>query len=203
MESIKEHWEHVYATKRPDEMSWTQAVPQTSLDLIESFGLPVSAGVIDVGGGDGRLVDGLLDKGYTDITVLDISAQAIERARKRLGDRADRVTWMVSDIVEFKPVRTYDIWHDRATFHFLTHGEQVDAYLGTIRSCATSGVVIATFSTDGPERCSGLDVQRYSESTLEERLSTGFTKMGCLTQDHTTPFGTQQRFLFCAFRATP
>lgn len=182
-------------------MSWTQDVPQTSLDLIEGFGLPGSAGVIDVGGGDSRLVDCLLDKGYTDITVLDISAKAVERAQRRLGNRADQVTWIVSDVVEFRPERTYDLWHDRATFHFLTDDNQVDAYVTTVRAAVSGYLAMATFSTEGPERCSGLDVRRYSEGVLVQRFSSGFTKIRCLTEDHATPFGTRQQFLYCGFKA--
>ncbi len=200
----KEHWEKIYKTKQPNEVSWTEEVPKTSLDFIHSFNLPKSARIIDIGGGDSRLVDFLLDEGFENVTVLDISYKALERAKKRLGDRANRVTWVASDITEFSPDTNYDLWHDRATFHFLTIDEQIMKYLSTARKAVRSGgyVIIGTFSTYGPKMCSGLDVRRYSEETLTEQLNNGFEKIRCIMEDHITPFNTTQNFLFCSFRRT-
>jgi len=196
----KEHWEFVYRTKQPHEVSWTQEVPKTSLDFIRSFQLPLSAKIIDVGGGDSRLVDHLLDEGYRDITVLDISEKSLERTRGRLGARAGMVRWIASDITEFQPDETYDCWHDRATFHFLTNAPEVDTYLSTARRSVAGYMVIGTFSEEGPRRCSMLDVRQYSEPELQERLQDGFRKIRCVTEDHVTPFETRQNFLFCSFK---
>jgi purine-nucleoside phosphorylase len=194
------HWNKIYATKQPNEVSWTEEVPTTSLDFIHSFGLPKAAKIIDIGGGESKLVDCLLEEGYENITVLDISKNALDKAKKRLGDRAQKVNWIVSDITAFKPATRYDIWHDRATFHFLTTSEQVSKYLDTARNSITGYMTIGTFSTDGPAKCSGLDVKQYDEQTLAAALENGFEKLKCITEDHTTPFSTKQNFLFCSFK---
>lgn len=196
----KNHWETVYETKNPDQVSWTQAIPQTSLDFIDSFGLDQTAHVIDVGGGDSRLVDFLLEKGYENITVLDISEKALEKAKNRLGEKAKKVKWVVSDVTEFKPTEHYDIWHDRATFHFLTSAEQISKYLQIAREHVKGFMAIGTFSTNGPTKCSGLDIKQYNEQTLTAELSNGFERVKCITEDHTTPFATVQNFLFCSFK---
>lgn len=174
----KDHWEKIYETKLPNEISWTQETPKTSLDFIHSFNLPKSARIIDIGGGDSRLVDFLLAEGFEHITVLDISSKALERAKKRLRDRTNRVTWIVSDVAGFSADTTYDLWHDRATFHFLTTDGQIIRYLSTARKAVKPGgyIIISTFSTSGPKRCSGLDVKRYNEETLTEQLNRGFEK---------------------------
>lgn len=198
--NIKNHWEAVYNTKQPSELSWTQDVPQTSLDFIHSFNLPKTASIIDIGGGDSKLVDFLLNDGYENITVLDISEKALLRAKDRLGAKAEKVKWIVSDITEFKPDTRYDIWHDRATFHFLTTAEQITQYLATARQAINQYLVIGTFSDKGPKKCSGLDVKRYNEQQLQSELSNGFTKIACITEDHLTPFNTTQNFLFCSFK---
>lgn len=195
----KTHWESVYATKQPNEVSWTQEYPKSSLDLIQSFGVSKSASVIDVGGGDSRLVDCLLDEGFQHITVLDISSHAIERAKQRLGANADRVHWIVSDILDFEPTQTYDIWHDRAAFHFLTDPTEIAKYVELLNRCCTHFAAIATFSEHGPAKCSGLEVTRYSEELLQLRLHPNFRKLGCTEEEHMTPFGTKQMFLFCGF----
>lgn len=199
---MKEHWENVYCTKQSHEVSWTQDVPSTSLSFIRSFGMPKSAKVIDIGGGDSKLADYLLQEGYIDITVLDISSQALERAKKRLGKDADRIKWIVSDISDFSTTDKYDIWHDRATFHFLTTGEQISRYMETAKSTVNGFITIGTFSDSGPEKCSGLHIKQYTEQELQEQLSSGFEKLNCITEDHTTPFQTKQNFLFCSFRRT-
>lgn len=196
----KKHWETVYETKNPDQVSWTQEVPKTSLDFIHSFGLAKTVKIIDIGGGDSKLADYLLDEGFENITVLDISAKALEKAKQRLGDRSQKINWVVSDITEFQPDITFDIWHDRATFHFLTTNEQVAKYVDTARKSVSGFLIIGTFSDKGPEKCSGLQIKQYNEDTLTNELKNGFDKMSCITEDHTTPFETTQNFLFCCFK---
>lgn len=196
----KKHWETVYETKTPDQVSWTQEVPKTSLDFINSFGLPKTAKIIDIGGGDSKLVDYLLNDGYENITVLDISEKALERAKKRLGDDAKKVSWIVSDITAFKPDTSFDIWHDRAAFHFLTAPEQISKYKAIAGKWVSGFLAIGTFSKDGPKKCSGLDISQYSEESLSEVFSNDFKIIDCLTEDHSTPFDTTQNFLFCSFK---
>lgn len=202
MTTRKEHWEKVYSTKQPHEVSWTEALPKTSLDFVHGFNLPKTASIIDVGGGDSRLVDFLLDEGYQNISVLDISEHAIERAKQRLGRKAGKVNWIVSDVTEFHPAATYDCWHDRATFHFLTTTDDINTYLTTARQAVLpgGGLVIGTFSDKGPKKCSMLDVRQYTEVELQQQLSNGFKKIKCITEEHTTPFNTTQNFLFCSFK---
>jgi SAM-dependent methyltransferase len=195
----KNHWETVYKTKQSNEVSWTQENPKTSLDFIRETHLGKSAKIIDIGGGDSKLVDFLLDEGYENLTVLDISANALERAKIRLGKRSESVNWIVSDITEFKPETTYDIWHDRATFHFLTAQEQIETYRKTIENWVANFLIIGTFSENGPLKCSGLEIKQYSEIELEKQFSNRFKKIKCITEDHITPFETTQNFTFCAF----
>jgi len=197
---IKKHWETVYNTKGPDEVSWTQTVPQTSLDFIQKFNLPQDAPIIDIGGGDSRLVDYLLQDGYTDITVLDISEHALERAKNRLGQNGDKVNWIVSDIVGFVPAKHYSLWHDRATFHFLTTSSQIDAYLQIAAKAVEYYLLLGTFSKNGPGKCSGLPIKQYSEIDLQETFAKYFKKIDCITLDHRTPFNTLQNFTFCSFK---
>jgi len=196
----KNHWEKVYETKQPNEVSWTQGIPQTSLDFIHSFKLPKSAKIIDVGGGDSRLVDFLIDEGFENITVLDISDKALERAKKRLGKKAKNVNWVVSDVTDYEPETYFDVWHDRATFHFLTTTEEISAYINLARKAVKGFMTIGTFSENGPQKCSGLNIKQYSELELQEQLDGGFEKIKCITEDHQTPFGTTQNFLFCSFK---
>lgn len=196
----KAHWEKVYQTKDPDEVSWTQKIPQTSLDFIHSLGLKKSAKIIDIGGGDSKLVDHLLEEGFEDITVLDISAKALEKSQKRLGDRASMVKWIVCDITEFKPQISYDVWHDRATFHFLTEKAQIDNYISMVGKAVTRFLILGTFSKNGPTKCSGLPITQYCEESLTNLLNNKFDKIRCLTVDHLTPFDTLQNFLFCCFK---
>jgi hypothetical protein len=201
-EQEKDHWENIYRTKQPEQMSWTEKVPVTSLEFIHGFQLSKTARIIDVGGGDSRLIDFLLDEGFEDITVLDISGMALDRANRRLGVHAAKVKWVEQDIMVFRPDAYFDLWHDRAKFHFLTTKEQITKYLSIARhSIITNGYsVIGTFSDKGPKNCSGLPVRRYDEKDLTEELSNGFEKIRCITEDHITPFQTRQNFLFCSFR---
>jgi SAM-dependent methyltransferase len=196
----KKHWETVYETKNPDQVSWTQKTPKTSLEFIHSFGLKKTAKIIDIGGGDSKLVDYLLDEGFVNITVLDISAKSIERAKYRLGEKANKVNWIVSDITEFEPNMMFDIWHDRATFHFLTETDQIKKYLKIARNSVSGFLTIGTFSNNGPEKCSGLEIKQYNEEQLTSELKNGFDKIKCITEDHLTPFETMQNFLFCSFK---
>lgn len=198
----KQHWENIYSTKQPNEVSWTQDIPQTSLDFIHSAKLDKQANIIDIGGGDSKLVDFLLDEGFENVSVLDISEEALTRAQKRLGGKAANVTWIVSDITAFEPTQAYDFWHDRAAFHFLTTENQITKYLSTARQAIKENgiVTIGTFSESGPKKCSGLDIKQYSEETLTNELNNGFEKLKCITENHTTPFNTTQNFLFCSFR---
>jgi trans-aconitate methyltransferase len=199
-ENQKTHWETVYATKQPHEVSWTQEIPATSLAFVQSFNLAKTARIIDIGGGDSRLVDFLLNEGFENVTVLDISETAILRAKNRLGSKAEKVTWIVSDITDFHPTITYDCWHDRATFHFMTSTSQIQAYLDTARAAVKGYVAIGTFSENGPQKCSGLEIHQYNEQELQQQLSNGFEKLKCVTEDHETPFHTLQNFLFCSFK---
>lgn len=195
----KEHWETIYTTKTPQEVSWTQAIPQVSLDFIHAFGLDKSASIIDIGGGDSRLVDFLLDEGYTDITVLDISEKALDRAKERLGSRAENVKWIVSDILDFTPSSSYAIWHDRAVFHFLTDSTAIEYYVRLVENSAKQHLIIGTFSEKGPLKCSGLEIKQYSQQELSDRFSETFETRECINTDHTTPFDTIQNFTFCSF----
>lgn len=195
----KNHWETIYETKQPNQVSWTQEIPQTSLDFIADFNLPFSAKIIDVGAGDSNLVDYLLKLGYTDITVLDISERSIERAKNRLGVMAEKVNWIVSDINDFIPKVKYDLWHDRAAFHFLTNENNVDNYVRTVTKFAKD-IVIATFSVDGPHKCSGLEIKQYDENSMKHKFeNAGFQNIECKRVDHITPSNAIQNFVFCAF----
>ena len=199
-EDRKQHWNIVYTTKLPNEVSWTQEIPTTSLEFIHSFNLPKTASIIDVGGGDSKLVDYLIGEGYENLTVLDISDRALERAKTRLGEKANKVTWVASDITEFQPNTTYDVWHDRATFHFLTTQEQIARYLDIAKKAIRGYLTIGTFSENGPKKCSGLEIKQYTENQLQTQLTKGFQKIRCITEDHVTPFNTTQNFLFCSFK---
>ena len=196
----KNHWENVYSTKQPNEVSWTQEIPATSLKIINSFNLDKSAAIIDVGGGDSKLVDFLLSDGYTNITVLDISGEALEKAKKRLGTKANNVKWIETDITAFEPTEQYTVWHDRAAFHFLTTPEQITNYVDTATKAVTGFMAIGTFSEKGPKRCSGLDITQYNQEKLQTTFAKGFEQLECLTDDHTTPFNTTQNFIFCSFK---
>jgi hypothetical protein len=195
----KKHWDTVYETKSPEQVSWTQAKPQTSLNFINSFGVKKSDPIIDIGGGDSRLVDFLLEEGYENITVLDISGKSLQKAKERLGDKASRVTWVESDVTDFRPLIKYAVWHDRAAFHFLTSEEQISDYLKIAEKAVTGFLIIGTFSDQGPEKCSGLHIKQYDEKSMTAVFNV-FEKIECKIEDHTTPFGTIQNFVFCGFK---
>ena len=202
MENKKAHWENVFATKAETEVSWFQTYPKTSVEFLELFDLPLDANIIDVGGGDSHFVDALLQKGYTNISVLDISANAIERAKARLGNNANKVNWIVSDITEFEPAVKFDFWHDRAAFHFLTDDEKIYKYVAIAeRAINKNGyLILGTFSENGPTKCSGLEIKQYNETSMSARFEIGFNRIKCITEDHVTPFNTIQNFVFCSFQ---
>jgi trans-aconitate methyltransferase len=200
--SRQNHWENVYATKGENEVSWFQEAPEPSLQLIELAGTTRSSGIIDIGGGASRLVDCLVSQGYEDVTVLDLSAAALASARSRIGEAANRVTWIAADVTDWEPSRTYDIWHDRAAFHFLNHPKDQMAYVARLRRalCPGGHAIIGTFAPDGPERCSGLLVSRYDANSLAATLGGGFELIDTRRHEHTTPWGATQKFQFSTFR---
>ncbi len=167
-QSRRSHWENVYAGKGEDQVSWFQETPALSLELIELAGARPDFGIIDIGGGASRLVDHLVARGYADVTVLDLSAAALAAARSRMGEAADRVTWIAADVTQWEPSRSYDVWHDRAAFHFLNAPEDQPAYVARLSRALRPGghAIIGTFALDGPERCSGLAVSRYDAERL-------------------------------------
>ena len=198
----KNHWESVYQNKDFKDTSWFQEIPSTSIAFLESLKLDKSAKIIDIGGGESRFVNYLLDKGFENITVLDISATAIEKKKRELDSKSKTITWIVSDIADFKPTETYDFWHDRATFHFLTDQNDVATYVQTVQQFVApeGALILSTFSENGPTKCSGLPIQQYSETTLSARVEAFFTKIKCVIVDHITPFETVQNFVFCSFK---
>jgi SAM-dependent methyltransferase len=196
--SKKEHWDNIYSTKSLEEVSWHQPIPKISLDFILSLDLAKDSPIIDVGGGDSFLVDSLLNEGYTDLTVLDISKVAIERAKIRLAKNANKINWIVSDIINFFPERKYSIWHDRAVFHFLRKEKEINSYLKSLNNgTATDGrLVLGTFAENGPTRCCALDVKRYSFNDLERKFGDKFHIEKTINSIHQTPFKTEQSFNF-------
>jgi 2-polyprenyl-3-methyl-5-hydroxy-6-metoxy-1,4-benzoquinol methylase len=201
--NVKTHWEKVYATKATDQVSWYRPHLEISLSLIERAAAMLSASIIDVGGGESTLVDDLLARGYRNITVLDISQTAIDVTKKRLKELAERVHWITADVTkaDLAP-NAYDVWHDRAVFHFLRSMEQHAAYVNTVRSAVKQGghVIVGTFGPEGPTKCSGLDVMRYDAESLHDQFGTRFRLVESLKELHHTPFGTTQQFLYCYCR---
>lgn len=196
-EQIKAHWEDIYTTKKPDQVSWTQYKPETSLNMIHKITRRKDVAIIDVGGGDSLLVDWLLKEGYSNITVLDISSRAISRAKARLGDQSNQVNWIVNNVLDFSPTQRYDIWHDRATFHFLTTEEDIETYIKIVKKSINQGdVILGTFSWDGPSKCSGLPVKQYDQNSLAEVFNPDFRLIEGFSVDHITPSNTVQNFIF-------
>ena len=196
------HWDQAYSAKTDTEVSWYQPVPERSLALIASAAPSYANSIIDVGAGVSRLAGALLAQGYSDITVLDISAVALNRAKARLGGFAEKLSWIVADVTQWEPQRTWDVWHDRAVFHFLVETAAQDAYIAALRQATAPGsaVILASFALAGPQRCSGLDVQRYSPATWAARLGADFSLCAQAAETHATPFGTMQEFAYAAFR---
>ncbi|MBI2487370.1 MAG: methyltransferase domain-containing protein [Deltaproteobacteria bacterium] len=199
----KSHWENIYTEKLPTLVSWYQEHQQMSLRFIERTGISKSARIIDVGGGASTLVDDLLVRGFKHITVLDISSKAINVARARLGSRTDDVTWVEADITQvILPQNHYDLWHDRAVFHFLTCAQDRQKYIESVKDSLKSvgHIIVATFAPDGPPLCSGLDVVRYSPDSLLEEFGSDFELIENASEEHLTPFGTKQKFIYCYLR---
>jgi ubiquinone/menaquinone biosynthesis C-methylase UbiE len=201
--SLKTHWEHIYQTKAPTQVSWYQEHSLQSLQFIAHTGIAKTGHIIDVGGGHSALVGDLLNDGYGRITVLDISAAALQAARERLGSLANEVTWLEADVLQTKlPHQEYDLWHDRAVFHFLTEPEDRRLYVNAVKEAVKPGghVIVATFASDGPERCSGLPVVRYEPESLRDEFGDSFTLLDSTRETHHTPFGTEQKFIYCYCR---
>lgn len=199
------HWDDVYLTKGESEVSWYEPTPQVSLRLLVDAGLTPEWTVIDVGGGSSRLVDALVERGQAHVTVLDLSATALEKARGRLNPQPDTVSWIAADILYWRPDRAYDCWHDRAAFHFLTTAEDQARYVTVLRSALRPGglAIIGTFAPDGPERCSGLPVARHDADSLQQVLGPDFKLSSSQRHEHHTPWGSVQRFHFGTFRLSP
>jgi ubiquinone/menaquinone biosynthesis C-methylase UbiE len=199
----KIHWETIHQTKSPQQVSWYQDHPTLSLEFIQRTRVEPASPIIDIGGGISTLADHLLEAGYSNLTVLDISAAALETARQRLSTRAAGVNWIEADITQINlPADAFDIWHDRAVFHFLIQPEARQRYIETARRAVKKGghVIIATFASDGPPQCSGLDVRRYSPESLQEEFGAGFQLVDSAQEVHRTPFSTEQKFTYCYFR---
>jgi ubiquinone/menaquinone biosynthesis C-methylase UbiE len=199
----KSHWENIYETKDATQVSWFQQHPELSFQFIEHTGVDKAGKIIDVGGGASTLVDDLLGNGYENVTVLDISAAALQVAQQRLGRLASKVTWLVANITQVKlPHSFYDVWHDRAVFHFLTLAEDRARYVKAVQHSVKTGghVIVATFGIDGPQRCSGLEVVRYSPDSLHDEFGDDFDLLNTTNDLHQTPFGTEQKFIYCYCR---
>ena len=201
--NTKTHWEHIYETKAPSRVSWYQAHARFSLQYIRNTGIQKTDAIIDVGGGASTLVDDLIADGYQQISVLDVSAAALQLARQRLGPHALHVNWIEADITRADiPEQAYDLWHDRAVFHFLTQPADRQRYVDTVRHAVRKGghVIVATFAPDGPEQCSGLEVVRYSPESLHQEFGRDFQMVESTRETHHTPFGTEQKFIYCYCR---
>jgi SAM-dependent methyltransferase len=204
-ESRQAHWEGVYTRKAENEVSWFEEIPAPSLELIAQIGATPAWAVIDIGGGASRLVDNLIDRGFGDVTVLDLSDAALEATKARLADHAAQVHWIVADATVWEPLKTYDVWHDRAAFHFLTEERDRAAYVARLEQALKVGgyAIIATFALDGPERCSGLPVVRYDAASLAQTLGRAFQFVDTRRHAHATPWGSDQSFQFSVFRRRP
>lgn len=202
IDSKKEHWEKVFATKAENEVSWYQEKPETSIEFFRENNIAKNAKILEIGGGDSHLIDHLLEMGYENLTLLDISENALERIKKRLGEKATKVNFVISDILDFQTDERFDVVHDRASFHFITQDEDKVAYKDLIADLLNPmGLFfVGTFSENGPLKCSGLEITQYSESKFENLFSEDFDKLNCFTQDHETPFKTIQNFIFCTFK---
>jgi len=202
MTEKKQHWETVFSTKQETEVSWYQTKPTTSIQFIQACKVSKAARIIDVGGGDSYLIDHLLELGYTNLTLLDISSAAIERAKSRLGEEGKNVTFVVSDSLHFNSEDKFDVWHDRASFHFFTAANDIEQYKKNVISNTNENaqVIIGTFSEEGPLKCSGLPITQYSVEKMEAVFGEEFELENCLTEDHQTPFDTVQNFIFCHYK---
>lgn len=200
-EAVRDYWQNLYQASPPDDLSWFESEPSISLDLLLAPSLKKDAAILDVGGGCSRLPDELLNRGFTRVSVLDIAQNSLEQSQRRLGERASEVSWIVADITRWQPEIAYGAWHDRAVFHFLTNPEDRKAYIAAMKKALVPGglVVIGTFSTLGPEHCSGLPVQRYSALSLSTELGDSFRWTATRKMEHVTPTGQMQHFQFSRF----
>ena len=201
--NTKTHWEHIYETKAPTQVSWYQEHAQFSMHYIENTGIRKTDHILDVGGGTSTLVEDLIEDGFQNITVLDVSGTALQLARQRLGTKANNVNWIEADITQAElPYQSYDVWHDRAVFHFLTKAIDRQRYIDTVRHSVRKGghVIVATFASDGPDHCSGLEVMRYNPEGLHNEFGDGFDLVDSTRETHHTPFGTEQKFIYCYCR---
>lgn len=199
---LEDHWQNVYDKKNENEVSWYQKSPKLSLEFVKSLNLSLDAEIIDIGAGESRLVDNLIELGFVNLTVLDISSKSIEKTKKRLGLKSKLVNWIVSDINNFNPTKKYDLWHDRAAFHFLKDSEEIYNYVKLVKSSLHNqgNLIIATFSENGPLKCSGLEVSRYSENSISDLFNNDFELIKSQKSIHKTPFSTSQEFLFSKFK---
>ena len=199
---LEDHWQNVYDKKNENEVSWYQKSPKLSLEFVKSLNLSLDAEIIDIGAGESRLVDNLLEMGFVNLSVLDISSKSIEKTKKRLGLKSKLVNWIVSDINNFNPTKKYDLWHDRAAFHFLKDSVEIDNYVKLVKSSLhnQANLIIATFSENGPLKCSGLEVSRYSENSISDLFNNDFELIKSQKSIHKTPFSTSQEFLFSKFK---
>ena len=197
----KDHWERIYQKHSPTEVGWYQAYPERSLKLIHNTGADTDSSIIDVGGGTSTLAKHLLDKGYEKLAVLDISGNSIERAKSQLGEKSSEINWIEADVTKYSFIEQYDIWHDRAVFHFLTKTEDRKGYINSLNQALklNGHLIIATFGLDAPPKCSGLSVARYSPETLQSELGDNFNLVKAFVEDHLTPSGVRQEFTFCRF----
>ena len=198
--STKSHWEKIYSEKSPQEVSWTQEIPETSIEFFNEFKLSKTSPIIDIGGGESKFVDFLLAEGYQNISVLDISENALKRAKDRLGEKSKNIEWIVCDINDFNPKKKYSLWHDRAVFHFLTSNVEINRYVENVKQ-NSENFIVGTFSTSGPKKCSGLEISQYDKNLLSKLFEESMTINKVEYINHITPFETTQNFIFCSFSA--
>ena len=198
--STKSHWEKIYSEKSPQEVSWTQEIPETSIEFFKDFKLSKTSPIIDIGGGESKFVDYLLEEGYQNISVLDISENAIKRAKDRLGEKSKNIEWIICDINDFNPKKKYVLWHDRAVFHFLTSNIEINRYVEKVK-LNSENFIVGTFSTSGPKKCSGLEITQYDKNQLSKLFEDSMVIKKVEYINHITPFETTQNFIFCSFSA--
>ena len=200
--NLKNHWENIYQNKNEDEVSWFQKIPDTSIEIINSIKIKKQSKIIDVGSGRSRLFKNLIEQGYNNLTYLDISESAAKKSKIFLGQESKNIEWIVEDVLNFEPKQNFDVWHDRAVFHFLTDQNQIKKYVDLVsRNISNNGyLIIGTFSEQGPLKCSGLEVSRYSESLIKTTFSESFNLLNSFKIDHSTPFNTTQNFLFSVLK---
>ena len=198
--STKSHWEKIYSEKSPQEVSWTQEIPETSIEFFNDFKLSKTSPIIDIGGGESKFVDFLLAEGYQNISILDISENALKRAKDRLGEKSKNIEWIVCDINDFNPKKKYALWHDRAVFHFLTSNVEINRYVENVKQ-NSENFIVGTFSTSGPKKCSGLEISQYDKNLLSKLFEDSMTINKVEYINHITPFETTQNFIFCSFSA--